>query len=233
MPIKTFFIQTLGCRVNQYESEQLAALLREGGLLACDDPRDADLRIINTCSVTVQAAGTSRQAARRLSRIPREHPSSALRASPRAFPLPQLPPGEHSPDVPAGLPQPLHPHAAGRAPERGRVVMTGCWATSDPEAAAAMPGVDAVIGHRQDVAAELARLLRCWQRDNADTTATDGGSGQDLRLDFGLNVGSAHSAAKAGPLRCDFNPRSPTRPRRGRSRAGCGRHRSRAEAVGE
>jgi hypothetical protein len=200
MPIRTFHIETLGCRVNQYESEQLAALLRDGGLSACDDPRDADLRIINTCSVTVQAAGKSRQAARRAAR---QAPNSSRdRKGPRrVLSLPQLTWAGHSPDARAGQSQLPPSPRDGRA----RVIVTGCWATSDPQAAAALPGVDAVIGHRHDVAAELGRLLHSWRCTNADanvsakTTAAGGDSSAGLRLESGLNVGSAHSAGKAGP----------------------------------
>ncbi len=49
-----------------------------------------------------------------------------------------------------------------------RVVVTGCWATSDRATAEAIPGVDAVIGHHQDVAVELIRLLNLWQGSGAD-----------------------------------------------------------------
>src|SRR4051812_9470080 len=63
--MRTFSIQTLGCKVNQYESEQLATLLRSHGLVQVDDAAEADLRVVNTCSVTSQAAGKSRQLARR------------------------------------------------------------------------------------------------------------------------------------------------------------------------
>ncbi len=60
----TFSIQTLGCKVNQYESEQVAALLRSQGLVETESDA-ADLRIVNTCSVTMEAASKSRQAIRR------------------------------------------------------------------------------------------------------------------------------------------------------------------------
>src|SRR5437764_11954960 len=66
--LKTFSIQTLGCRVNQYESDQLAALLRSRGLTQVDT--GADLRVVNTCSVTIQAASKSRQTVRRAVRLP-------------------------------------------------------------------------------------------------------------------------------------------------------------------
>jgi MiaB/RimO family radical SAM methylthiotransferase len=54
-------------------------------------------------------------------------------------------------------------NASGLKPStRGRTVVTGCWATSDPAEAASLPGVDAVITHHQDVAGQLERLLEQW-----------------------------------------------------------------------
>ena len=61
--MKTFSVETLGCRVNQYEGEQIAALLRSRGMVPAD-AGTADLRVVNTCSVTVQAASKSRQVTR-------------------------------------------------------------------------------------------------------------------------------------------------------------------------
>ena len=51
------------------------------------------------------------------------------------------------------------------------MVVTGCWATSNRAAAEAIPGVDAVIGHHQDVAFELIRLLDLWQGGAAEKPA--------------------------------------------------------------
>src|SRR5215207_353336 len=68
--MQTFCISTLGCKVNQYESEQIASLLRSRGLRQVDHADGADLRIINTCSVTIQAASKSRQAVRQTVRLP-------------------------------------------------------------------------------------------------------------------------------------------------------------------
>jgi threonylcarbamoyladenosine tRNA methylthiotransferase MtaB len=67
--MRTFSVQTLGCKVNQYESEQMASLLRSQGWVE-SEPESADLRIVNTCSVTMEAAGKSRQAVRRAVRLP-------------------------------------------------------------------------------------------------------------------------------------------------------------------
>jgi threonylcarbamoyladenosine tRNA methylthiotransferase MtaB len=63
--MRTFFIQTLGCRVNHYEAAQMAASLRRRGLVEAPDASSADLRIVHTCSVTGEAAAKSRQAVRR------------------------------------------------------------------------------------------------------------------------------------------------------------------------
>src|SRR5215211_6405176 len=68
--MKSFFIQTLGCKVNQYETEQIVTLLRSRGLRQTDSPELADLRIVNSCSVTTEAASKSRQSTRRLTRLP-------------------------------------------------------------------------------------------------------------------------------------------------------------------
>jgi threonylcarbamoyladenosine tRNA methylthiotransferase MtaB len=61
----SFKFKTLGCKVNQAESEALSAQLEEAGLepAACATP--ADLYIINTCTVTQRAAMQSRQAIRK------------------------------------------------------------------------------------------------------------------------------------------------------------------------
>lgn len=59
-----YFITTLGCKVNQYESSALDAMLRERG----HEPSDAgsaDAYIVNTCAVTAESARKSRQAVRR------------------------------------------------------------------------------------------------------------------------------------------------------------------------
>src|SRR5258706_8958328 len=65
--MQTFSVTTLGCKVNQYESDQIATLLRARGLRQV--PAGGDLRVINTCSVTIQAASKSRQMARRAARV--------------------------------------------------------------------------------------------------------------------------------------------------------------------
>ncbi|MFA5423158.1 MAG: tRNA (N(6)-L-threonylcarbamoyladenosine(37)-C(2))-methylthiotransferase MtaB [Phycisphaerae bacterium] len=59
--LRTFTIQTLGCKVNQYESQQIHTLLTGLGLAAVRPGQKPDLTIVNTCCVTKAAAAKSRQ----------------------------------------------------------------------------------------------------------------------------------------------------------------------------
>lgn len=46
---KTFYIDTLGCAKNDYDSQVLAAELMERGCTLSDSPESADILIVNTC----------------------------------------------------------------------------------------------------------------------------------------------------------------------------------------
>lgn len=94
------YLDTVGCRLNQSEIEAYARQFRLAGHELVSDPRTADLAVINTCTVTAQAASDSRQKIRQMQRM--------------------------------GAP---------------RTVVTGCWSTLQPEAAAALPGVSLVIAN--------------------------------------------------------------------------------------
>lgn len=59
-----FTLTTLGCKINQYDSQAVAAVLEQAGVLpAAGEP--ADLVVINTCCVTAVAMRKSRHAIRR------------------------------------------------------------------------------------------------------------------------------------------------------------------------
>lgn len=60
-----FGIFTLGCKVNQYESEAIAELLEEKGLTRQNGDEVCDLYIINTCTVTGESDRKARQIIRR------------------------------------------------------------------------------------------------------------------------------------------------------------------------
>ncbi|MBR7038641.1 MAG: tRNA (N(6)-L-threonylcarbamoyladenosine(37)-C(2))-methylthiotransferase MtaB, partial [Oscillospiraceae bacterium] len=46
------YLHTLGCKVNAVETDSIAALLRDAGHSITDVPADADLIVLNTCTVT-------------------------------------------------------------------------------------------------------------------------------------------------------------------------------------
>lgn len=70
--------KTLGCRVNLYETDALASLFKKAGYELVDSNADADIFIVNTCTVTNQSDQKSRQA---LHHIRRQHPDSLILAT--------------------------------------------------------------------------------------------------------------------------------------------------------
>ena len=48
---KTFHITTFGCQMNEHDSEIMAGLLCDMGMAPVKDRKDANIAIINTCSV--------------------------------------------------------------------------------------------------------------------------------------------------------------------------------------
>ncbi|MBI4974618.1 MAG: radical SAM protein, partial [Candidatus Omnitrophica bacterium] len=57
---KRFFIKTLGCKVNQYESQAMREILLRAGFKECLARDIADIYILNTCTVTNRADKESR-----------------------------------------------------------------------------------------------------------------------------------------------------------------------------
>jgi tRNA-2-methylthio-N6-dimethylallyladenosine synthase len=53
---KKLYIQTFGCQMNVQDSAKMAALLEQSGYVTTDDPGQADLIILNTCSIREKAA---------------------------------------------------------------------------------------------------------------------------------------------------------------------------------
>lgn len=62
------FLNTTGCRLNQSEIETIGGQFRAQGHTLTADAAEADLAVINTCAVTVEAASDSRQMVRRAAR---------------------------------------------------------------------------------------------------------------------------------------------------------------------
>ncbi len=156
--MQTFSITTLGCKVNQYESDQIATLLRARGLEQIDG--GGDIQVVNTCSVTVQAASKSRQTIRRAGR----QQNSRLSLPVLSSAVVGKPVGELKPNRSSETSVNSSVLSAG---QKSRIIVTGCWATSDREEATNLPGVDAVLGHHDDVASDLDRLLKSWSDEDS------------------------------------------------------------------
>ena len=52
---KKYFIKTYGCQMNEHDSENLSAMLEAMGFVKVDDYNDADLVLLNTCSIRENA----------------------------------------------------------------------------------------------------------------------------------------------------------------------------------
>ena len=52
---RRYFIETWGCQMNVHDSEKLSGSLKRMGLERAEDERDADVIILNTCSVREKA----------------------------------------------------------------------------------------------------------------------------------------------------------------------------------
>src|SRR5512139_3119849 len=55
------FLDMVGCRLNQAEIERMASQFRSLGHAIVSEAGEADLVVVNTCTVTSQAASDSRQ----------------------------------------------------------------------------------------------------------------------------------------------------------------------------
>ena len=66
--VRTVAFMTLGCKVNQYETETMEGLFRQAGYRVVPFTELADVYIVNTCSVTMLGEKKSRQLVRRAQR---------------------------------------------------------------------------------------------------------------------------------------------------------------------
>ena len=113
----TIALATLGCKVNQAETEAITRRFASAGFLVRSFDALADVYVLNTCTVTHVA---DRKARHLLRQARRRNPNALL-------------------------------------------VATGCYATTDPEAIRAIPGVDLVVPNeqKQDLPALVGARLDC------------------------------------------------------------------------
>lgn len=111
--MSTVAFATLGCRLNQVDTQEMQARLEARGFETVPFEARADVVVVNSCTVTARADCSDRQMVRRAAR---EHPGA-------------------------------------------RVVVTGCWAQTNPTAAVAT-GADLVVGNGdKDRIADLVESL--------------------------------------------------------------------------
>src|SRR5438270_11128709 len=65
-PLRTCRLVTLGCKVNQYETQYVKESLEANGYREAAPAEPADLCVLNTCTVTAEGDAKSRQWVRRL-----------------------------------------------------------------------------------------------------------------------------------------------------------------------
>ena len=117
--MKTVAFTTLGCRVNQYDTDAMKGLFLQHDYEAVDFDSKADIYVINTCSVTNMGEKKSRQLIRK----------------------------------------------AKRQNQDAYVIVTGCYAQLDPDAIAAIDGVNLVIGtNNRSKIVELVEQLETTER---------------------------------------------------------------------
>ena len=63
--MKVYFY-TLGCKVNQYETQEMSELLEKNGYTIIYNATDADVAVVNSCTVTAESVRKTRQIIRKL-----------------------------------------------------------------------------------------------------------------------------------------------------------------------
>ncbi len=121
--MKTVGFTTLGCRVNQYDTDAMKGLFQKAGYKIVEFDDMADIYVINTCSVTHMGEKKSRQLIRKAHRLNKD----------------------------------------------AKIIVTGCYAQLDPDAIAAIEGVNLVIGtnNRHQIVTLLEQLDRTEAQINA------------------------------------------------------------------
>jgi len=85
-PVLTVYIETFGCKVNFYESAALLKKFQESGFETADSMQDADVVVINSCTVTGNADRKDRFY---YNRVRRENPGAVVALTgcwPQAYP---------------------------------------------------------------------------------------------------------------------------------------------------
>jgi tRNA-2-methylthio-N6-dimethylallyladenosine synthase len=76
--MKRYHLITFGCQMNQHDSDRIRDVLEGAGYAPCEGPEQADLILLNTCSVREKAEQKLRSEVGRLGRLKRERPDLVL-----------------------------------------------------------------------------------------------------------------------------------------------------------
>ena len=141
-------LKTLGCKVNAIETDSIAALFLSQGDTLCSTPEEADVLVLNSCTVT--ASGDSRML----------HLLRQLRqAAPQAV-----------------------------------LVLTGCYVQAFPEAAAALPEADILVGTSGK--AQIPALVKKFRQTGERLTALSPVPAQFQALPSGGRTGHTRAFLK-------------------------------------
>lgn len=76
--MKGLFIQTFGCQMNQSDSDRMRAVLAPLGFESVKTPEDADVVLVNTCSVREKAEGKTQSFTFELQNIKEKRPETLI-----------------------------------------------------------------------------------------------------------------------------------------------------------
>jgi tRNA-2-methylthio-N6-dimethylallyladenosine synthase len=76
--MKRYHLITFGCQMNQHDSDRIRDVLEGAGYAPCEGPEQADLILLNTCSVREKAEQKLRSEVGRLGLLKRERPDLVL-----------------------------------------------------------------------------------------------------------------------------------------------------------
>ncbi len=76
--LSKFYIMTFGCQMNEHDSERMAAQLFEAGLVPADTQDDADVVVINTCSVREKPEGKISNILQHFKHFKKQRPNSII-----------------------------------------------------------------------------------------------------------------------------------------------------------
>ena len=157
----TFAVATLGCKVNQADSEAISEQMSAAGFVQREFNEAADIYIVNTCTVTHLGDRSSRLM---ISQARRRQPDALL-------------------------------------------VVTGCYAELNPQAVAALPGVNLVVGNREkDALVDAIQAHQQAAEPAASASETGGAIPQARPL---LPVISAHEQHIGSDIALEIDPSEP------------------------